>query len=147
MFRNRILFVILFLVLALGLFSLGGYIGWSQGYASGTVAAAAAGDGGELVAPRPFYGGGFYPWPYYGPRFFPIFFGFGLFFKFAFFIFFIFLISRFFGFWGWRMAGGPPGYWRGHRWGHHGPPPWYDEGKEAAEQESPIPPEPDDRER
>lgn len=144
MFRRRILLGLLLLILAFGLFSLGGYMGWSQGFASGSLAATVAGDGGEMVAPRPF--GGYYPAPFYGPGFYPVFFGFGLFFKFFFFLFFIFLISRFFGFWSWHLAGGPPGYWRGRRWGPYGPPPWWDK-EDKVGQESPIPPEPGDRER
>lgn len=122
MFGRRIIGVILVVLLIGGLLSLGGYLGWQQGYAMGSLAA--AGESGQVV-PRPFYGVGFYP-------FFPLFFGFGLIFKLLFFLLVIFLIARMFRFWSWRTAGGPPG----HRWGrhwHHGPPPWYRGEKEPFE--------------
>ena len=125
MFGRRIFAVLLLVLFVIGLLSLGGYLGWSQGYMAGLAAA----DGGEgVVGPRAFYGYGFFP-------FFPFFFGFGLFFKFAFLLLLFFLIFRMFGFWRWRMAGGPPGWGKYHHRHHHGPPPWY-RGEEEAESDA-----------
>jgi hypothetical protein len=111
----RVLFVVLVII---SLLSLGGYLGWSQGYTAGVIAADGSGayEGGARPVPlaRPYY---------YGYGFFPIFFGFGLFFKLIFILFIIFLISRLFRFWAW---GGPWGRgWGGpHARHHHHGPPW-----------------------
>jgi len=124
MFGRRLIGIILVLLLIGGLLSVSGYLGWQQGYAMGSLAA--AGDGGQVV-PHPYYGVGFFP-------FFPLFFGFGLIFKFLFFLFLIVLIAKMFRFWTWRTAGGPPGYGWGRHWHHHGPPPWYKGEKESSEE-------------
>ena len=124
MFGRRIIGVILILLVIGGLLSLGGYLGWQQGFAMGSLAA--AGEGGQAV-PRAYYGMGFFP-------FSPFFFGFGLIFKFLFFIFLFMLIAKMFRFWSWRTAGGPPGYGWGKRWHHHGPPPWYKGEREVTKE-------------
>ncbi len=109
MFRGRGFIRLLFLgLLIIGLMSLGGYFGWSQGFASGLAAA----DGADGIARA-------YPvYPYYGFGFFPFFFLGGIF-KLFFFIFFFGFLFKMFGFWRWRMAGGPE-HWKHH----HGGPPW-----------------------
>lgn len=105
--------IVSFLVIALiimGLLGLGGYAGWSQGYAAGLAT------GAEVAVPA------YVPFGY-GVA--PIFFGIGFFFKFAFMLLFFFLIFKMFRFFTWRMAGGPQGGppWGGHRHGegHRGP--------------------------
>jgi hypothetical protein len=123
MFRGRLFGAILIVLLIIGLLSIGGYLGWSQGFAAGSLAAA-GGDG--IPAPRGFYGPGFF--------FFPLFLGFGLFFKLGLFLLLLLLIGKLFGFWTWRMAGRPPGYGWGRHWHKHGsPPPWYKDQESPSE--------------
>jgi hypothetical protein len=126
MFRRRILATIVIGLLIIGLLSLGGYIGWSQGYAMGRLASGEAGAGAPAGAVGPYL-------PYYGVGFFPFFWGIGLVFKIGFFLLFFFLIAKFFRFFAWRMAGGARGpYWGGPKQWHHGPkPPWWRDWEEA----------------
>ena len=114
-----------FLVVALivmGLLGLGGYAGWSQGYAAGL----ATGAGGAVPAYVPFA---------YG--FTPVFFGIGLFFKFAFLLLFFFIIFKMFRFFTWRMAGGPQGGppWGRHRHGDGGHGPWNRGGRRGSSED------------
>ncbi len=118
MFRRSILKVLVITLLIIGALMVSSYAGWSQGYVMGL--AAESGGEGSVVAPYvvpPGYG--------YGYGFHPFFWGIGLFFKVAFFLFFFMMIAKFFGFWAWRMAGGPGGHWGHHKhWHPESCPPW-----------------------
>lgn len=120
--RGLVSFLVIALIVA-GLLGLGGYAGWSQGYAAGLV----TGAGGAVPAYVPFAHG-----------FSPVFFGIGFIFKFLFLILFFFIIIRMFKFFTWRMAGGPQGGppWgrHGHGEGRHGP--WGRKGRGGSSEES-----------
>ena len=107
----RIFFVALVII---GLLSLGGVMGWSQGFNAGVI----AGDGGaQSFAPRAYYGAGFSPF----------FFGFGLFFKLIFFLLIFSVLAKVFRFWAGHRGGPPGGSWGKPKHGHQGPPPWHKE--------------------
>jgi hypothetical protein len=121
MFFRRIFALILVLLLAIGLLSIAGYAGWSQGYTMGHLAA--SGEGGTVA-----------PYAPYAIGFSPFWFGIGLFFKLGLLLLLFLVLAKCFGFWAWRMAGGPHGkYWAKH-WHHYGPPkpPWYPDWEEAS---------------
>ncbi len=114
MFRRGLFRVLVIALLIFGALMIGSYAGWSQGYVSG-LAVGNAGEGSVVVP---------YAMPY-GYGFHPFFWGIGLFFKLAFFFFFFMIIAKFFGFFAWRMAGGPGGHWKHHRhWHPEARPPW-----------------------
>ncbi len=120
-FRRRIFAVLVIALLVIGALTLGGYAGWSQGYATGL----ATGGEASVVVPYAPYGFGFHPF----------FWGIGLFFKLAFFFLFFLMIAKFFGFWAWRMAGGPPPHWAKHRHWPHGHYPPGQPGEEGGPEE------------
>jgi hypothetical protein len=114
MFVRRIFALILVVLLVIGLLSIAGYAGWSQGYTMGHLAA--SGEGGTVA-----------PYAPYAIGFSPFWFGIGLFFKLGLLLLLFLVVAKCFGFWAWRMASGPQGkYWAKH-WPHHGPPrpPWH----------------------
>ena len=61
MYGRRIIGAILVALLLIGLLAFGGYIGWTQGYAAGSLAASSLEDGATVVYAVPHYGKGFYP--------------------------------------------------------------------------------------
>jgi hypothetical protein len=119
MFRRRGFFRIVLVALLIGgLFSLGSYFGWMQGYNAGL--AATDGGGGQAFGPYPYYG--------FGPLGVPFFFGFGLIFKLAFFFLIFMLFARLFRFGWWGMAHGPRRGYDSYSWPHEAPP-WNREGR------------------
>ena len=97
-------------LLLLGLVTVAGYFGWSQGYDAGL--AEVAGEGATTFGPiaNGFAAG---------------FFGVALFFKLLFFVFLFFMITRIFFFWRHKP-------WRGHHdasWGNHHHEDWHGRGR------------------
>jgi hypothetical protein len=133
MFIRRIFALILIILLVAGLLSIAGYAGWSQGYTMGHLAA--SGEGGTVA-----------PYAPYPIGFSPFWFGIGLFVKLGLLLLLFLVLAKCFGFWAWRMAGGPPGkYWARH-WPHHGPPrpPWHPGWEEEASAEQTEQTKPDE---
>ena len=133
MFRRRLVPVLLIVLLVVGLLTIGGYAGWSQGYSAGVAEGV---EGGTVVyAP-------------YADGFSAGFFGIALFFKIALFLLLFFFIASLFKFWGWRTAGGPHGRyydrgWQKHHgdrpeWGRHGPAEQYDPDDERGDRETKV---------
>ena len=122
MLRRRLMSTIALVLFAIGLAGLGGYFGWSEGFAAGL---ASGTQGGAAFTP-------------YGFGLFPLFFGIGLLFKLLFFLFLFFILARIFGFFAWRMAGGPRGGpWGKHRRWHQGEKPdKHDESHRGSEDSS-----------
>ena len=108
MFRRGLLPLTLMVLFVIGLLSVGAYAVWSQAYASGLAAGAAA--AGNVVPYAPHFVG-----------FSPFFFGLMFFFKIALLLLLFLVIIKIFRFWSWRRAGGPQGGpWGGHRHWRHG---------------------------
>jgi hypothetical protein len=101
------------------LFALGSAIhnaAWSQGFTLGLLTAGA--DGAQIAPYLPYQAGhGWGPAGFAGGFF-------GALFRIGFFVFMLALIAKFFGFWRWRMHGGPHGYHGPYGpWHRHGPQP------------------------
>ena len=125
MFVRRIFALILVALLVIGLLSIAGYAGWSQGYTMGRLAA--SGEGGTVA-----------PYAPYPIGFFPFWFGIGLFFMLGLLFLPFLVIAKCFGFIAWRMADGPHGKYWAKYWHHHGPPrpPWHPGWEEASTEQT-----------